>query len=392
MKTLLTNATLYTERTVYSPGAVLFNGNQIIFSGPASLLEMPPDCRVVDLEGKALIPGLIDVHIHGIRGNDFNHHGVDGAPMQFLKHGVTGFLVTPSYTVSREILLDEVSYTGDFIEAGQTSGARALGIHMEGPWIEPERSPFSQDGLCYPLTLEDIKLFHEASKSHLRMITFAPELDGAMEVIPWLLAHNIIPSIGHTNSDYETTRKAIALGASKTTHTFNAMIPLHHRNPGTLGAVLDSKEVICEMISDGFHLHPPIMRMLVEAKGVERVCIVSDAVVIAGFPAGTTYEMDGYKIKTDGRTSQNMPGGEPAGAAMLLNQSLQVLVQEVGIPMEDAVFMASAVPARMLNVRKGRLYPGYNADMVVLNENFEPELTFVEGKLEYSTGLLLPQD
>jgi len=391
MKTLLTNAVLYTERSVYNPGSVLFEGNQILASGFSHLIETPADCQVVDLEGRALLPGLIDVHIHGIHGNDFNHHGVDGAPEHFLKHGITGFLVTPSYTVSRQELLDEVSYIGNFIEKGQTKGARALGIHMEGPWIEPERSPFSLNEYCYPLTLSDIQDFYEASKSHLRMITFAPEMEPALEVIPWLVAHNIIPSIGHTNADYETTQRAIALGASKTTHTFNAMIPLHHRKPGTLGAVLDSKEVVCEMISDGFHLHPPIMRMLVEMKGVERVCIVSDAVVISGFPPGTTYEMDGFKIMTDGRTSRKVPGGEPAGAAMLLNQSLQVLVEEVGFPMQDAVYMASAVPAKMLDLPKGRLYPGFDADIVVLNENYKPELTYIGGNLEYSSGILLPE-
>jgi len=391
MKTLLTNALLYSERTTCTPGAVLFEGNSILAAGPAHLIDPSADCRRIDLQGRALIPGLVDVHIHGIRGSDFNHHGVDEAPGHFLKHGITGFLATPSYTVSREDLLEEVSYIGNFIESGQVSGARVLGIHMEGPWIEPERSPFSSDEFCYPLSVQDISAFYEASQGHLRMITFAPELEGALETIPWLVEHNIIPSIGHTNADYETTMRAIALGAHKTTHTFNAMLPLHHRKPGTLGAVLDSKHVICEMISDGFHIQPPVMRMLVNAKGVDRVCIVSDAVMIAGYPAGTTVEMDGFRISTDGRTSRKEPGGEPAGAAMLLNHSLQVLVEEAGIPMADAVHMASTVPAGMLGFRKGCIYPGYDADLVVLNDKFEPELTYIAGILEYSSGSLQPE-
>jgi N-acetylglucosamine-6-phosphate deacetylase len=197
------------------------------------------------------------------------------------------------------------------------------------------------------------------------------------------VSQNIVPSIGHTNADYQTVRQAVALGLSHATHTYNAMQPLHHRNPGVLGAVFDCDEIVAQLIADGFHVHPAAMRLLLKAKGTERVCIVSDAVPTAGLPAGSSIEWEGFHIMTDGETSR-LPDGRPAGSAQLLNQMLKVLVQVAEVPFSEAVKMASQVPARVLGVNKGRLEAGCDADLVVMDADFCVRMTFVAGNPVYS--------
>ncbi len=254
---------------------------------------------------------------------------------------------------------------------------------MEGPWIAADRSPFSREELCYPLTIEDARLFQETSRNQLRMITFAPELVREPDVIPWLREHGIIPSVGHTNADYETVMRAVELGLNHSTHTYNAMPPLHHRNPGTIGAVMDSREIYAEMIGDGFHVLPPMMRLLIIAKGIERVSLVSDAVPLAGLLPGTHITWCGHEIGTDGEIS-TFPDGRPAGAYKLINQSIKVLVDSEVVKFSEAVAMASAVPAEILNLKKGRLEKGYDADLVIVDDQMDPLLTMIEGQTVYS--------
>ncbi len=381
MKLILTGGEVYTPSKVITPGAVLIDGNTIVAAGSIDEIPLPPDARVIDTKGKRVIPGLIDVHIHGAQGSDVEGEGLANVIRCLPTEGVTSFLATTAYMSGAPKLREVMPVMAEVISRPPV-GAQVLGIHMEGPWIAANRSQFSSEDLCYPLTQEDIEGFQKASNGLIRMITFAPELGQALQVIPWLVSQGIIPSIGHTNADYKTAAQAVALGVTHSTHTFNAMPPLHHRNPGTLGAVFDFEQITAELISDGFHVQPAAMRLLIKAKGVDHVCIVSDAVPTAGLPAGTQLDWEGFHLTTDGETSR-LPDRSPGGSAILLNKMLKVLVKE-GVRLSDAVKMSSQVPAGFLGVRKGRLQAGYDADLVVLDEEYRATLTIIAGNIVHS--------
>jgi N-acetylglucosamine-6-phosphate deacetylase len=379
---LLTGGEVYTPGKTYNPGAVLVNGKTIEAVGAAEGISISPDTRVIDASGRRVIPGLIDLHLHGAHGSDVSGAGLANVIQCLPANGITSFLPTTTFMFEANKLRADMRRMAEII-ARPPAGAQVLGIHMEGPWIAADRSPFSQASLCYPLTRADIESFQEACQDAVRMITFAPEMGQAMQVIPWLLSHEIVPSIGHTNADYQTVERAVALGLNHATHTYNAMQPLHHRNPGTLGAVLDFDQITAQVIADGFHVHPAALRLLIKAKGVERVCIVSDAVPTAGLAAGSQIDWGGFHILTDGETSR-LSDGKPAGSAQLLNQMLKILVQKAGVPFSDAVKMASQVPASVLGLRKGRLQAGYDADLVVLDDEYRAVITIIAGNIVYS--------
>jgi N-acetylglucosamine-6-phosphate deacetylase len=383
MAILIKNGDLYAPGNLIKNGAVLVENNIILAVGESDKLQPPNGTQIINAGGNKIIPGLIDTHIHGAGGFDMTGSGVKGAADYLVQFGITSFLATTHFLISHDELLNAVAEIANEIESSPR-GAHILGIHMEGPWIAADRSPTSSPALCYPISQQDVQEFQHAAGNYVRMVTFAPELVGALDVIPWLRKNNVIPSVGHTNADYHTVQKAVSLGLNHSTHTFNAMQPMHHRNPGTVGAILDFPEITAEMIADGFHIQPPIMRLLIKAKGIEKVCLVSDAVPLAGLSAGTHIHWHGFDISTDGEIS-TLPDGRPAGAYKLLNQELKVLVESKTASFEDALTMASRVPAEMLGIRKGRIIPGFDADLVILNDHYMPELTMVAGKVVYSS-------
>jgi len=379
---LVIRGNLHTPDVEIKDGVLIIQGGKIqSVNDQGSLAKIPPSATVLDHRGKKVIPGLIDTHIHGAGGFEMTGKGVSGAASYLPSHGVTGFLATTHFLISRKNLLQAVVEIADVIQS-EPIGAAILGIHMEGPWVSPDRSPFSKPEFCYPITREDILAFQQAARRNLRMVTFAPELPGSLEIIPWLKEQNIIPSVGHTNASYEVVQKAVSAGLNHSTHTFNAMQPLHHRQPGTVGAILDFEQITAELIGDGFHVQAPIMRLLIKAKGIDKVCLVSDAVPLAGLPAGTRINWHGFEIGTNGEIS-TLPDGRPAGAYKLLNQHLKVLVDQKVATFNQALATATRIPADMLGLNKGQLKAGFDADLVVLEDDFQPILTMVAGKVVY---------
>lgn len=385
MKTLILNADLYKPGEHLPGGAILVEGKSITAVGAKPQIPTPQDVQIIDAKGHKVIPGLIDTHIHGAGGFDIAAGGTAGAAAYLAAQGITGFLATTHFVMTHAELEHAVADIARVIQS-EPKGARILGIHMEGPWIAADRSPFSRTELCYPITREDIRLFQAISKDQIRMVTFAPELEGALEVIPFLREHNIIPSIGHTNADYETSIQAVELGLNHSTHTFNAMPPLHHRNPGALGAIMNCAQIDAELIADGYHVLPPMMELLIKAKGFDKISLVSDAVPLAGLPAGTRMNWCGLKIGTDGQTSI-LEDGRPAGAYKLLNQSIKVLVDTGVASFTEALSMASMVPARILGLQKGQIKAGYDADLVIMDDQMNPLLTMVEGQIIHSRDI-----
>jgi N-acetylglucosamine-6-phosphate deacetylase len=375
--TLLTNGTLLTPDGEYDEGAVLFEGPKILAAGPPEAFSVPQGTRILDAARGWILPGLIDVHLHGAHGHDSAGAGLGEVIKVLPQHGISAFLPT-TYVAPRERLLGSVAAMAQIL-VDPPLGAQALGIHMEGPWFSPAKAGMGDPQLFYPLTKADVATFQETARGRIRMLTFAPELGQALGVIPHLVEKGIIPAMGHTDADYETIQRAVALGLNHATHTFNAMRGLHHRRPGALGAVLDHDEIIAQLIADGQHVHPAAMRILLRVKGIDRICLVSDAAPPAGSPPGT-YEWEGYTLHLDGQTSR-LEDGTLAGSVTLVNQMLRVLVEQVGLSTREAVIMATSVPARLLGLRKGRLVAGYDADITVLGPDFEAILTVVGGEI-----------
>lgn len=375
---IIIGAELYTPTQLIAPGALWIHEDQIMAVGePEIIIRMEPSARLIDIGNGKIMPGLIDLHIHGAQGYDALGKNLSNLSDILPKLGVTSFLPT-TYPVQPETFLDDLAVMAKII-LSPSSGAIPLGIHLEGPYLSPHKPGMCAPNFLYPMTEDNLVKILDASRQTIRMITFAPEEGTSIEMIPDLIRRGIVPSIGHSDADFETVTKAVQLGLNHATHTFNAMSGLHHRKPGVVGAVLHFPEIVAQMIADGHHIHPAVMDLLIRVKGVERVCLVSDAQPYAGMPDGC-YPWGPYEMVIKNGSS-HLKDGTIAGSVKLMNQMLGVLVEQVGISLSEAITMGTKVPANVLGLNKGQLRPGFDADVTVLDNHYEAILTMVGGKI-----------
>jgi N-acetylglucosamine-6-phosphate deacetylase len=378
MKAII-KGSVYTPDQVLAPGIVLIEEDCITAVGPLDLLAVPPEAEVVDAEDMAVVPGLIDIHLHGLMGHDAMGPGLAHVIRDLPTFGVTAFLSTTLTSPCDETLADLEAMV-EVLDA-PPPGAQCLGIHMEGPFLSPTRPGMATADWFEPLTWESFQVFQRAARGHIRMLTFAPEANGAMTCIPRLVEAGVIPAIGHSNATFEQVAQAVQLGLSHAVHTFNAMRPFHHREPGVVGAVMYFDEVVAELIADGVHVHPAVIAILLGVKGLERVALVSDAAPLAGLPDGE-YQW-GHKPVFVRDGSCRLADGTIASAHALLDTGVRNLVELVGLSLEQALVPATRVPADVLGVHKGRLAPGYDADIVLLDSELRPALTLVKGEMVF---------
>ena len=382
MKAII-HGNVYTPDRVLSPGTVLIEEGHITAVGSADTLAVPPDAQVIDAQGMAVVPGFIDVHMHGLMGHDTMGPGLAHVIRDLPTFGITAFLGT-TVTLPRDETFADLEAMVEVLDA-PPPGAQCLGIHLEGPFLSPTRPGMATSDWFEPLKWESFQMFQQKAKGHIRMLTFAPEADEAMACIPRLIEAGVVPVIGHSNATFEQVAEAIQLGLSHATHTFNAMRPLHHREPGVVGAVMYFDEIVAELIADGVHVHPAVMAILLRVKGMKRVALVSDSSPLAGLPEGE-YEWEHKPVFVrDG--SCRLADGTIAGAHALLDTGVHNLVKLVGLPLEQALVPATCVPADVLGLRKGRLVPGYDADIVLLDSELRPALTLVGGKIAFDPDL-----
>jgi N-acetylglucosamine-6-phosphate deacetylase len=378
MKAII-NGNVYTPDQVLTSGTVLIEEKHITAVGLADTLAAPFKAEVIDAEGRAVVPGLIDIHMHGLMGHDSMGSGLAHVIRDLPAFGVTAFLGT-TLTLPRDETFADLEAMVEVLDA-PPPGARCLGIHLEGPFLSPTRPGMATADWFEPLSWESFQTFQQTTKGHIRMVTFAPEVGEAMDCIPRLIEAGVIPVIGHSNASFDQVAEAVQLGLSHATHTFNAMRPLHHREPGVVGAVMYFDEIVAELVADGVHVHPAVMAILLRVKGMERVALVSDSSPLAGLPDGE-YEWEHKPVFVrDG--SCRLADGTIAGAHALLDTGVRNLVNLVGLSLEQALVPATRVPADVLGVRKGRLAPDYDADIVFLDEDYKPVLTMVEGEVVY---------
>ncbi|MBN2602035.1 MAG: N-acetylglucosamine-6-phosphate deacetylase [Candidatus Marinimicrobia bacterium] len=337
----------------------------------------------IDVAGKIVAPGFIDVHIQGAGGCDVLDALVDSLKTMsktLARFGVTGFLATT--------VMDPVQENNHLkILANHwkddLGGARILGLHLEGPFINPEKRGGIARSAIYPPTKERLGKILDLTGNSLKMMTIAPELEGSGYIIDQLIQFGCIPSFGHSAANYQQAKEAFNNGIEHVTHIFNAMPPLHHREPGPLLAILESETVSVQIISDGVHLHPGIVRYLNHVIGIDRCVCITDGIQAIGLPEGKyRYNNRDYFSKNGAARYED---GTLIGTALALNEIGARFQKFTNCNLEEAVDSISLNPARLLGLddRKGYIQAGKDADLVVMNSDFNVDLTIVSGEAVY---------
>lgn len=317
-----------------------------------------------DLKNRKVYAGLFDIHSHGCIGFDtMDGNHLDEMSVFMAKNGVTSWLPT-TMTMDMDTIKSVVNK-----KISDLKGAKALGFHLEGPYIcKKYKGAQNEKYIIPPDTAEFEKL------DNIKMVTVAPETENAFEFIKNC---NAVVSIGHTDCDFECAKKAIKLGAKCLTHTFNAMSPIHHRNPGPIAAAFDG-DIYVQVICDGIHIHPSVIRMLYKMFGKERMILISDSMRATGLSDGE-YEFGGLKITVKNSVAKTSDGAIAGSTSTLLSCVKKAI--EFGIPESDAFEMASLTPCRLFGIKKGKIEVGYDADFIAVDEKLNVVHTVIGGTL-----------
>lgn len=337
------------------------------------------DAERIDGNGMWLIPGMIDVHIHGANGYDMmdgTEDSIQEVSRACAATGCTSFLAT---SVSSTIvdLLNMIRSVKAVI--GREQGARIAGIHLEGPYLNPKRKGMQNEKYLRHPNLEEMKLIIREAGSLIKMVTIAPELPGGLELISFLKEQGVVIAVAHSDATYEEAKLAFTAGASHVTHCFNGMRPIHHRDPGLIVAAFEEPHVSLQAIVDQVHLHPAIVRLMHRLKGPEGMVLITDALQAMGLGDGN-YMFGGHHV-TVSEGIARLADGTLASSTVTMNEALR-LTEANGISMEDAVRMASTTPAHILGLsRKGKIEVGYDADLVLMDERYQVQWTMIEGNM-----------
>lgn len=379
----LANARVVTRRRVLDPGWVTVEDETIVGVGAGD----PPVGRgiVHDLNGSYVLPGFVDLHMHGGGGAQITTDDADeiGRAVAFhRRHGTTRTLAS-LVTDQLDRMAASVRTIAEIIHGDATGSI--VGIHLEGPFLNPaKRGSHHPEHLLAP---DPVALAHllDSGDGTVRVVTLAPELAGGMDLLRQTVAAGAIAAVGHTDATFEQAREAFASGAGLATHLFNAMRDFHHREPGPAGAALADDSVVCELISDGIHVHDEVIRIAVHAAGSDRIAFVTDATPAAGMENGE-FRLGPVPIYArDGRVS--LADGSLAGSTLTMDAALRHAVHYVGLPITEAAIAASTTPATLLGIadRTGSIQPGKDADLVVMSDRLQVTAVVARGTTVHGT-------
>lgn len=365
-------------------GYVTVSEGQIVSMGSGG----PADTgtRIIDVGDNRVIPGLIDIHSHGFAGLDMGSgtaEEVKKIAKALAEAGTTAFNSTCA-TAPKELFDRFLEITKDLVDE-PVYGARVIGAHLEGPFLNAARKGAMVEEFIIPPDLKLTEEWMDRAEGTINQMTIAPEMPGALDVIRYLASMGVTVSAGHTDATYEQMLEAFRAGVNLACHTFNAMRPLNHREPGVPGAVLTDKGVTCELIGDCMHVHPAVMRMIIELKGPDRVAVITDASRFAGLAPGV-YDDEGRQVTIEPSGLARLPDGTISGSSATMVKCLRNLVEVVGVSFEDALRMTALTPARVAGVQdfKGSLSVGKDADIVVLDDDYNVVWSLVEGEVQKS--------
>ena len=370
---IIKNVQIFRENRTFTKGDIIMHNGK--FAGISLQNE-----KVTDGHGWYAIPGLIDIHFHGCAGYYFcdgTKEALDHITAYEASVGVTG-ICPASMTIEESRLYQVMKNAGEYT---CRSGAKLYGIHMEGPFIsEEKKGAQAAEYIC----ICNLKLYHKlqaASGGKIRIVDIAPETEGAMPFIA-AVKDEVVISLAHTTADYDTAMEAFASGASHVTHLFNAMPPFQHREPGVIGAAADTTECRVELICDGIHVHPSVVRAAFSLFGPDRIILISDSMRATGLTDGQ-YTLGGQNVRVQGKLA-TLNDGTIAGSVTNLMACVQTAVKQTGIPLADAVACATVNPAKEIGIYDhcGSITPGKDADLVLLDENLQVRAVYINGILQ----------
>lgn len=376
--TYLINGQVYLGRRFEEKTLKLSGGKIQVLDKDA---PVPRSGEVIDVAGRRVVPGFIDVHTHGGVGVDVN--GATAEDLEklsrfFAGNGTTAWLCSV-LTDTEEQTRWCINQFKTHRQGGQPT-AELLGIHLEGPFLASAYKGAMPEHLLRHGDPELLRSYQEQAEGGIRYLTVSPEVEGVVELIPEAQKLGIVPAIGHSGADYETSMAAIAAGAQAATHTFNAMGLFHQHRPAIMGAVLEA-DVYCEMICDGRHLHPASVRLLIKTKGLDRVVAITDSIMAAGLPDGK-YHLGVNEVVVEDGDAKLASDGTRAGSTLTQDAALRNLLAFTGRPMEELLPALTENPARLIGVfdRKGSIADGKDADLVVLDAENRVDLVFTRGR------------
>lgn len=360
---IIKGGSVFTEQGIFEEKDIFIEGNKIVAS-----LEDVTDKAVIDAKGMMVLPGLIDVHSHGAYGHDFSDGDAEGLKTILRyerEHGITSYCPT-SMTLPKEQLLS-IFKTAEGADKAEGC-ADIAGINMEGPFIDPAKKGAHVEKYIVKPDASFFRECNKASGNRIKLVTLAPNMDGANEFIEEL-KDEVKISVGHTMADYDVTKKAIEMGAAHVTHLYNAMPPLSHREPGVIGAAFDSESCMVELISDGYHIHPSVIRAAFAMFGDERVVLISDSMMATGMENGT-YELGGQTVIMKDRKAV-LEDGTLAGSATNLFDCMKKAIS-FGVPKAAAIFAATRNPAKSIGIydRVGSITVGKAANLLLVDSNW----------------------
>ncbi|MEU5949291.1 N-acetylglucosamine-6-phosphate deacetylase [Micromonospora sp. NPDC047465] len=350
------NGKVVTPTGVIRQGCVELDGSRI------TAVAEYPSVR----DGHWIVPGFVDMHTHGGGGHTFTTGDAEQARQAadfHLRHGTTTLLAS-LVSSPFELMRAATAAFAPLVAEGVLAG-----IHFEGPYLSSARCGAQNPEFLRDPSTDELAELIELGDGAVRMVTLAPERDGALEAVKLLVAHRVVAAVGHTDATYDETRAAVAAGASVGTHLFNGMRPVHHREPGPVVALLDAPNVVCELVADGVHLHDGMLTFATSTAGPERAALITDAMAAAGMPDGD-YELGGQAVTVAGGVARLARDGAIAGSTLTMDEALRHAVA-AGVPIADAVRMAATTPARAIGLgdRLGALQVGLRADLVVLDDD-----------------------